>query len=64
MILRLTTVHENARSALECGSEAQRSCRLALDKKKAVAGATALQGASRIFMAVPHAPRLTGTQNP
>jgi hypothetical protein len=55
MILRPTTVHENARSALECGSEAERSCRLALDKKKAVAVRrltdTALQGASRMFMA-------------
>jgi hypothetical protein len=28
MIHRLSTVHENARSALECGSEAERSCRL------------------------------------
>jgi hypothetical protein len=55
MILWLTTVHENARSALECGSEAERSCRLALDKKKAVAVRrltdSALQGASRILMA-------------
>jgi hypothetical protein len=51
MVFRLTTVHEDARSALECGSEAERSCRLALGKNKAAAGATALQGASRIFMA-------------
>jgi hypothetical protein len=61
MILRLTTVHDNVRSALECGSEAERSCRLALDEKKAVATATALQGASRIFLAVPRARRLADT---
>ena len=51
MVPRLTTVHEDARSALECASEAERSCRLPLGKNKAAAGATALQGASRIFMA-------------
>jgi CRISPR/Cas system-associated exonuclease Cas4 (RecB family) len=45
----LTTAHDDARSALECGSEAARSCRLPLAKDKAVAGATALQGASRTF---------------
>ena len=52
MILRLTTVHENARSALECGSAAERSCRLPQGKNKAVAGATALQGAfgTTVFM--------------
>jgi len=62
MILRLTTVHENARSALECGSEA---AALILDGK-AVADATALQGAfgTTIFMAVAHARPLTGTQKP
>jgi hypothetical protein len=41
MILRLTTVHENARSALECGSEAA----ALIPSGKAVAGAAALQGA-------------------
>jgi hypothetical protein len=56
MILRLTTVREHARSALECRSEAEWSCRLPLGKNKAVAAATSLQGASRIFMAVPHGP--------
>jgi hypothetical protein len=62
MIPRLTTVHENARSALECGSEAA-----ALSAEpKAVARATALQGAfgTCIFMAVAHARPLTGTQKP
>ena len=52
----LTTVYEDVRSALECGSEAERSCRLPPGKNKAVAVRrltdTALQGASRIFMAV------------
>ena len=60
----LTAVYEDARSALECGSEAERSYRLPLVKNKAVAGATALQGASRIFMAVAYARRLTSTQKP
>jgi len=49
MILRLTTLHENARSALDCGREAA-----ALEPVgKAVAGATAVQGAfgTVIFMA-------------
>jgi hypothetical protein len=60
MILRLTTVHQNARSALECGSEAASL----IPNGKAVAGATALQGAfgTTIFMEVGHARRLTGTQ--
>jgi hypothetical protein len=49
MILRIATMHENARSALESGSEAA-----ALNsEQKAVAGATALQGAfgTRVFLA-------------
>jgi hypothetical protein len=48
MILRLTTLHENARSALECGSIAA----ALIPNDKAVAGATALQGAfgTTIFM--------------
>jgi hypothetical protein len=57
-------VSEGARSALECGSEAERSCRFPLGKNKAVAVRrltdrmvrrltdTALQGASRILTAV------------
>jgi hypothetical protein len=41
MSQRCTALHENARSALECGSEAA-----ALNsERKEVAGATALQGA-------------------
>jgi hypothetical protein len=60
MTLRLTTMHGNARSPLECGSEAA----ALIPDGKAVAGATALQGAfgTTIFMAVAHARRLTGTQ--
>src|SRR5208282_5658874 len=52
MILRLTTVHENARSALECGSSSYR-LRFMRHVCKAVAAATALQGAfgTCIFMA-------------
>jgi hypothetical protein len=34
------------------GAAAERSCRLPFGRDKAVAGATALQGASRIFMVV------------
>jgi hypothetical protein len=48
-------LNEDARSSMECGSEAGRSCRLPPDKKKAVAVRrltdAALQGASRIFVA-------------
>jgi hypothetical protein len=49
MSLRRTTLHENARSALECGSEAA----AVKSEQKAVADATALQGAfgTAIFMA-------------
>jgi hypothetical protein len=48
MILRLAILHENARSALECGSEAA----ALTPNEKAVASATALQGAfgTSIFM--------------
>ena len=43
MILWLTTLHENARSALECGSSSYR-LRFMRHISKAVAAATALQG--------------------
>ena len=50
MILRLTTLHENARSALECGSEA---AALSSERKVRRLTDTALQGAfgTTIFMA-------------
>jgi hypothetical protein len=44
MILGLTTIHENTRSALECGSSSYRLACLP-HEPKAVAAATALQGA-------------------
>ena len=52
MILRLITVRENARSALECGSSSYRRADVP-HEPKAVAAATALQGAfgTSIFMA-------------
>jgi hypothetical protein len=52
MSLRRTTLHENARSALECCSEAA----ALKSEQKAVADATALQGAfgTAIFMAGRH----------
>ena len=49
-----------ARSALECGSDAERSCRLPLGEDKAVAirrlTDTALLGASRTFKAAKISP--------
>jgi hypothetical protein len=56
----LTAAFGDARSALECGSEAERSCRLPLGKTKAVAGTTTLQGASRIFIAARNLALLRG----
>jgi hypothetical protein len=50
MSLRRTTLHENARSALECGPPRRAALK---SEQKAVADATALQGAfgTAIFMA-------------
>jgi len=48
MILWLTTLHENARSALECGSSSYR-LRFMANMRKAVAAATALQGTAHAF---------------
>jgi len=64
MMLRLTSVEQGARSALDCGPAVRD--RLAFERKVRRLTDTALQGAFRttIFMAVPHARRLTGTQKP
>jgi hypothetical protein len=65
MILRLTTVHENARSALECGGLTPPSSlglhALGTPRRRQTA---ALQGAfgTAIFMAVAHA--ASGTRKP
>jgi hypothetical protein len=46
---REVPLREDARSALECGSEAKRSCRLRADKNKAAAPAAALHGIVFLF---------------